>query len=241
MEEQERRLKKRKKKRRRQPPLPKDISSHRKNANRAAEKLRNGENLTDLEVVSLFKTDFIQGGDLQIIVDELYRLANPNILNNYKWVDSPEVVSDCLRVWCQDVEVEMLAYFRRHPEQLYSLTPRRFEELIAAIFSNNGFSVELTPKTRDGGVDIIAVHKSALTGNAVHLVECKRYAPENSVGIGVVQRLLGAVTQRRANKGVIVTTSFFTKDAMEVAKCTENILSLKDYGDILSWLRSLRS
>lgn len=241
MDEEERKSKTRKKKKKRHPLLPKDISSHRHNAKRAAEKLRNGESLTELEVVSLFKTDFIQDDDLQNIVDELYRQANPSILENYKWVDPPEDVSDCLRVWCPDVEVEMLAYFRRHPEQLYLLTPRKFEELVAAIFSNNGFSVELTPETRDGGVDIIAVHKSALTGNTVHLVECKRYAPDNGVGIGVVQRLLGTVSQMKANKGVIVTTSFFTRDAMKVAKDTEHTLSLKDYGDILSWLRSLRS
>jgi len=71
--------------------------------------------------------------------------------------------------------------------------------------------VTLTPETRDGGFDILAVHRNMLTWDSVNLVECKRYGPESGHGIGVVQRLLGAVVQQRAAKGLVVTTSFFTR------------------------------
>lgn len=135
-----------------------------------------------------------------------------------------------------DIEREVLTYFSSHPEQLYTLPPRRFEELIASIFRQNGFSVELTPETRDGGIDIIAVQKSAITGGTLHLIECKRYSPQNLVGIGVVQRMLGVVEQHSATQGLIVTTSGFSRDAHLVAERAQHRLVLHDYNRIVEWL-----
>lgn len=143
------------------------------------------------------------------------------------------------RIWIPNVEQELVAHLLKHPNALYEISPRQFEELVASIFRNNGFSVELTPRTRDGGVDIIAVEHSAFTGNSVHLIECKRYSPANKVGIGVVQRLLGTVTQRRATKGILVTTSSFTQDAIRVAEETRHTITLNNYNSILGWLRAM--
>jgi len=142
-------------------------------------------------------------------------------------------------IWIPNVEQELVAHLLKHPSALYEISPRQFEELVASIFRNNGFSVELTPRTRDGGVDIIAVEHSAYTGNSVHLIECKRYGPTNKVGIGVVQRLLGTVTQRRATKGILVTTSSFTQDAIRVAEETRHTITLNNYNSILGWLQTM--
>ena len=135
-----------------------------------------------------------------------------------------------------DVEREVLAYFGRHPELLHSLPPRKFEELVAAVFRQGGFEVELTPETRDGGIDIIAIRKDALAGNGLHLIECKRYLPGNTVGIGVVQRLLGVVEQHKATTGIVVTTSTFTRDALEVAQSARHRLALNEYSKVAGWL-----
>ena len=134
------------------------------------------------------------------------------------------------------VEREILSYFGRHPELLHSLPPRKFEELIASVFRQNGFDVELTPETRDGGIDIIAVRKDELVGKGLHLIECKRYLPHNTVGIGVVQRLLGVVEQHRATKGIVVTTSSFTRDAHVVAESAKHRLDLSEYTKVATWL-----
>lgn len=139
------------------------------------------------------------------------------------------------------VEREILAYFGRHPELLHSLPPRKFEEIIASVFRQSGFDVELTPETRDGGIDIIAVRKDGLVGNGLHLIECKRYLPHNTVGIGVVQRLLGVVEQHRATKGIVVTTSSFTRDARIVAESAQHRLTLNEYSKVATWLASFNS
>ena len=118
-------------------------------------------------------------------------------------------------------------------------SPRRFEELVASIFKNQGFDVELTPESRDGGFDVLAVHKDAFTGESKYLVECKRYAVTNTVGIGIVQRLLGVVEDQKATKGILATTSFFTKDARLVEERNRSKLALNDYNVLVGWLLTL--
>ena len=44
----------------------------------------------------------------------------------------------------------------RDKDAIYDISSREFEELIAEVFSQQGYNVEITPATRDGGCDIIA-------------------------------------------------------------------------------------
>jgi restriction system protein len=144
-------------------------------------------------------------------------------------------------VWLPDIEAEWHAYFAKHPERLRELAPRRFEELVASIFRNQGFDVELTPASRDGGFDVLAIHKDVFTGESKYLVECKRYAATNTVGIGIVQRLLGVVEDQKATKGLVATTSYFTRDARLVEERNRSKLALNDYDVLVGWLLNLNS
>jgi restriction endonuclease Mrr len=74
-----------------------------------------------------------------------------------------------------------------------------------------------------------------------YLIECKRYAPNKSVGIEFVQRLFGVKMAERANKAILATTSCFTKPAIEFANNNIWDLELKDYSDIVSWLSQFGS
>jgi len=77
-----------------------------------------------------------------------------------------------------NIDDEIKKYFNKHPEKLYDLNPRKFEELIASILKDLGFDVELTKVTRDGGRDIIASIRTKVSTFLTY-VECKRYSPEN--------------------------------------------------------------
>ena len=68
------------------------------------------------------------------------------------------------------------------------------------------------------------------------LVECKRYAPERPVGVGVVREVYGVQKMHYANKSLIVTTSHFTKPAIEEHRRIESETELKDYEDLKLWL-----
>ena len=186
------------------------------------------EELTDAELDALLHSDYLQPTGVEA-------LDTPT---NATWLAEPSAFGMAIAspFLFSSVEREILAYFGRHPELMYSLPPRKFEELVAAVFKQSGFEVELTPETRDGGIDVIAVRNDKLIGRELHFIECKRYLPDNTVGIGVVQRLLGVVEQHRATKGVVVTTSSFSKDAKLVAANTCHRLELNEYQRVSAWL-----
>jgi restriction system protein len=198
-------------------------------ADAAMKKLFLDEPLTDEEFDELLQSDYLKALDDKPDSAEGYQAST--LYEPAKFglaVASPFLFTN--------IELEVLAYFGRHPELLHSLPPRKFEELVASIFRNNGFDVELTPETRDGGVDIAAVQKNVFAGSTLHLVECKRYLPENKVGIGTVQRMLGVVEQHRATQGIIVTTSTFSREAKVCAQSSRYRLGLNEYADLSKWL-----
>lgn len=130
----------------------------------------------------------------------------------------------------------LLDLIRRDPQGLFGLTGRQFEELISEIFARRGFAVELTQATRDGGRDIIAIRQE-LDIPVKLIIECKRYAPERKVSLGVVQRLYGVKTAESANKAILATTSAFTSPAMQFAETHIWDLDLKGYDAIVKWIR----
>lgn len=201
-------------------------------ADTAMKKLFLGEELSQQEWNALLGSDYLEptqtdsnNAGVEEVAEPLYSASKLQLASAHPFIYT-------------EIETEILAYFGRYPELLYSLPPRKFEELIASVFHKNGFDVELTPETRDGGIDIIAVQRNDLCGGSLNLIECKRYLPHNTVGIGIVQRLLGVVEQHRATKGIIVTTSSFTKDAKESAAFSRHRLVLNDYSNLSSWLKS---
>jgi restriction endonuclease Mrr len=133
------------------------------------------------------------------------------------------------------IDDEIKKFFKKYPQKLYDINPRKFEELIASIMEDMGFNVELTQATRDGGRDIIASIKNAVTDFLAY-IECKRYSPESKIGVGIIREVTGVHYLDNPSKSIIVTTSFFTKDAQEEAKRIENQLDLKDFNSIKDWL-----
>lgn len=67
----------------------------------------------------------------------------------------------------------------------------------------------------DGGVDGV-VNKDRLGLSRVY-VQAKRYKDGNNVGAPAIQQFSGSMDERRANEGVFVTTSDFSKPAIESA------------------------
>jgi HJR/Mrr/RecB family endonuclease len=134
------------------------------------------------------------------------------------------------------IDDEVKKYLKEHPKKLYELSPRKFEELVASILKDLGFDVELTQATRDGGRDIIAHVRNAVSSYLTY-IECKRYAADNKVGVGIIREVIGVHHIRKPTKSIIVTTSFFSSDAIKEAEKMESQLDLKDFTDIKAWLQ----
>lgn len=137
----------------------------------------------------------------------------------------------------QEVNEELLRLIEADPKAIYSLSSRKFEEVVAEILARQGYHIELTPASKDGGFDMYAARKESL-GEFLYLVECKRYSARRNVGVQIVRALHGVVQQKRATAGVIATTSYFTKGAQEFRQELAHQMQLADYVELQSWLLS---
>lgn len=96
-----------------------------------------------------------------------------------------------------------------------SLSGIEFENVCQQLIEKMGFSVETTKASGDGGIDLIANnYQPILSGR--YIIQCKRYS--GSVGEPIIRDLYGVITSERANKGILMTTGYFTKSAISFAE-----------------------
>lgn len=150
-------------------------------------------------------------------------------------VADPEI-SRQLSVYLVEINDELIALLKQEPHLMYELAPRKFEILIAHLLADMGYDVELTPETRDGGRDILAVFRLP-AGEVLTIVECKKYREDRKVGVDIVERFLFAIDRRdNASCGLIATTSSFTLDARDMESEYKWRLGLRDFDAIRNWL-----
>jgi len=184
-------------------------------------------------------------------------IANAALLGEVELESEEPAEGDAVEVESQLVEVvpaEALDALRRvrfvpfsllsrvisRPKTLFDLTPRTFEQFVAELVSRLGIDdVLLTPERADGGRDVIGT-KRVLGIPLILAFECKRYAPDNPVPVETARALLGTIThgESRADRGILVTTSRFTRPARQFI-VTSPLLDGRDFAGIVDWLGEL--
>jgi hypothetical protein len=129
----------------------------------------------------------------------------------------------------------LIFHFSENPDRLFDIDPEEFERLIANVWFQFGYEVELTSKTRDGGRDIIAIKHAE--SSVRYLIECKRYSAERKVGIVPVRALYGVKTDEKATKAILATTSGFSREALEFFERHRWELEGRDFNGIVDWLK----
>ena len=98
---------------------------------------------------------------------------------------------------------------------LRELSPDAFERLCTRLLRESGFiEVEVTGKSDDGGIDGRGIIRVGGLISFNVLFQSKRY--QENVGASVVRDFRGAMIGR-ADKGLIITTAGFTRDAKKEA------------------------
>ncbi|MFT7413655.1 MAG: restriction system protein [Methylophagaceae bacterium] len=124
-------------------------------------------------------------------------------------------------------------------ERILSCSPEFFEKLIIDLMIGMGYggslkeAAEHVGKSNDGGIDGV-INEDRLGLDRIYL-QAKRYASQNTVGRPELQGFAGSLLGRGANKGVFVTTSSFTKGAMDYVENLPQRIVLVD-GDELTTL-----
>lgn len=156
--------------------------------------------------------------------------------------DEPELES-ALRERIARVEyvpVRLEGDIRRH---IWEMAWDRFEHFVADLFEGDGFTVQMTQRSRDRGRDIIATRTMESGIHVVMAVECKAWR-KKKVGDPVLRTLLGSIHDRRNNHrhaiGVLATTSTFTSPARDFLIHNPNIEG-RDLDALVKWLKRVRS
>jgi len=92
---------------------------------------------------------------------------------------------------------------------LLAMNPYEFEHLVRQIFEEMGMQAWNTQAIKDDGVDAVAVNNNAVFGGMC-IIQAKRY--RGAVGVEAIRALAGVMEDKHATKGILITTSWVTKD-----------------------------
>jgi restriction system protein len=115
-------------------------------------------------------------------------------------------------------------------DRIRSVSPSRFEELVVELLLKMGYggtqedAGRVVGKSGDGGIDGI-INEDRL-GLDVIYIQAKRW--EADVGRPEIQKFVGALAGNKANKGVFITSSGFSKGATDYASQVNHRVVLID-------------
>lgn len=112
-------------------------------------------------------------------------------------------------------DVDDLSWQARLLEVIKGVTPEKFEKLCQRILRELGFNnVVVTGKSHDGGIDGMGILKLGEVLSFRVAFQAKRY--DGTVGSSIIRDFRGAM-MGRADKGLIITTGVFSRDAVKEA------------------------
>jgi restriction system protein len=98
---------------------------------------------------------------------------------------------------------------------LMEMSATEFEHLVRQIFQAMGMQGWTTLPSKDDGVDGVVVNPTPFVGGLT-IVQAKRY--KDVVGVNHIRELAGAMEEKKAGHGILVTTSWFTGGGWQKAR-----------------------
>ena len=116
--------------------------------------------------------------------------------------------------------------------RVITLSPAFFERLVIELLVKMGYGGSIKDagkaigKSGDEGID--GTIKEDRLGLDIIYIQAKRWQPGNVVGRPEIQKFVGALAGQGAKKGIFITTSNFTKEAIEYSPKNETKIVLID-------------
>ena len=101
--------------------------------------------------------------------------------------------------------VDVIAGLDSRPD-LTQMTPTEFEHFVRQLFEARGLEGWTTERTGDDGVDAVVLNRDPMVGGLT-IVQAKKYT--RVLGVNHIRELVGAMDEKRAGRGILVTTSWF--------------------------------
>lgn len=120
--------------------------------------------------------------------------------------------------------------------KVLDLSPAFFERLVVELLVKMGYGGSIKDagkaigKTGDEGID--GTIKEDKLGLDIIYIQAKRWNPNNIVGRPEIQKFVGALAGQGAKKGIFITTSNFSRDALNYSPKNETKIVLIDGGQL---------
>ena len=111
-------------------------------------------------------------------------------------------------------KIKSTRVYETYSANVNDLSGVEFEQICQMLVEKMGMNAQLTKASGDGGIDIIAYNTQPLLSGK-YIIQCKRYS--GSVGEPIIRDLYGVVMSEKANKGILMTTGYFTSSAKKFA------------------------
>ena len=148
--------------------------------------------------------------------------------NNSEELTPPEIIFKQSKLLRDEISAELLSLVKNN-------TPKFFEKLVVDLLVAMGYggshqdAAQAIGKTNDGGIDGV-ISEDRLGLDKIY-IQAKRW--ENTVHRPEIHKFLGALTDKKAKKGVFITTSEFSEGAKGTAINSDIVLI---NGDLLTSL-----
>lgn len=111
-----------------------------------------------------------------------------------------------------------------------------FEEYLHRLFLALGYEDAFkTVSSRDFGADLVFTDRN---GNRA-IIQAKRYAMSNPVGLSAVQEIYSAMPFYRAQRSIVITSGIYTDACVKLAGYNGvKLLGREELIDIIHWLKS---
>ena len=153
--------------------------------------------------------------------------------------DIHKTPQEYLEIGYQKINEELMSNLLN---QISECSPQFFERLVVDLLLSMGYggsrqeAGRVTRQTKDGGID--GIIKEDKLGLDEIYIQAKRW--QSSVDRTEIQKFVGALAGKKAQKGIFITSSTFSKGAIEYAKGVQQKIILID-GEQLSELMILHN
>jgi restriction system protein len=126
-------------------------------------------------------------------------------------------------------------------QKLLAMDPYKFELFCRGLLRKMGITIDKEKgiaKSNDGGIDGYGYSISANYRTERVALQCKRFA-EGSVGSKTINEFKGAIASYSAEYGIFITTSTFTKRAIETAQAGNTPITIIDGEQLIDLIDKL--
>ena len=167
-------------------------------------------------------------------------------LNNLP-VDKDKVFGHHSKIWkpgdiipswlnCNPNYILLAKELLSHKRSITEFHWKEFEKLIGSLLENEGWKIELTRGTKDGGIDIIAIKQSETLGFIKTIWQAKKYNNNSVVQVKDVREMSALIDDLKATKGIVVTTNRLTRGAVDWIRKDLFRIDYKDQKQLEDWI-----